>query len=345
MIRIGILGDGYTAEELVRILCRHPNVELVEVTTIEHIGQEFAKIYPNLERYAKVRCVKLDLPDLVQRCDLVFVALPHGLAVPVVREVVGQGKKVVDLGADFRFRDKNTYEAWYHVEHTAPELLAAAVYGLPEIYGEKIKTASVIANPGCYPTTAILGLAPALQAGLIDLDSIVIDSKSGVSGAGRTLALGSHFSECNENLKPYNVGGHRHTPEIEQELSALAGRPVTVSFSPHLIPMTRGMLSTIYSRLNKTVSLAEVQALYRKFYAGKFFVRILEPGELPQTKRLAGSNHCDIGLVVDQRTGRLVIMSALDNLVKGASGQAVQNMNLMFGFPEAQGLEYPGLYP
>ncbi|NPV27034.1 MAG: N-acetyl-gamma-glutamyl-phosphate reductase [Firmicutes bacterium] len=345
MTRIGILGDGYTAEELVRLLCRHPDIELVQVTSIEHIGQEFAQVYPNLARYTKVRCVPLDLPDLVAQCDLIFVALPHGLAVPVVREVVRQGKKVVDLGADFRFHQADTYEQWYHVEHGAPELLREAVYGLPELYGAKIKTARIVANPGCYPTSAILGLAPALHAGLIDPETIIIDAKSGVSGAGRTLALGSHFSECNENVKAYNVGVHRHTPEIEQELSALAGRPVYVSFSPHLIPMTRGMLSTIYGRLIKPVRLEEVHAVYRDFYADKFFIRVLEPGELPQTKRLTGSNHCDIGLVLDQRTGRLVILSAIDNLVKGASGQAIQNMNLMFGYPETQGLEYPGLYP
>jgi N-acetyl-gamma-glutamyl-phosphate reductase len=292
-----------------------------------------------------LECRELDLPALADKADVVFAALPHGHAVPVAGEVLERGKKFIDLGADFRFGRRDVYEQWYKVEHSGEELLEQAVYGLPEIHRDKIRSASLVGNPGCYPTSVILGLAPLLRNGLIDPGSIIIDSKSGVSGAGRGLSLGTHFSEVNENFRAYNVGVHRHTPEIEQELSKLAGEDVVVSFTPHLTPMNRGILSTMYAGLKQEMTLEQVRSVYEEFYRSEFFVRLLPPGILPQTKAVTGSNHCDIVPVVDPRTGRVVVISAIDNLIKGAAGQAVQNMNLMFGLPETTGLDRPGLYP
>lgn len=345
-IKVGIIGaTGYAGAELVRILSAHPYAELVALTTQSYGGNAFYEVYPYLYKHVAMECREPDLPALVEQADVVFVALPHGHAIPVAREVSARGKKFIDLGADFRFDSSEVYEQWYKVEHTAPELLRQAVYGLPEVHREKIKTASLVGNPGCYPTSVILGLAPLLRSGLVDTGTIVVDSKSGVSGAGRGLSLGTHFAEVNENFRAYNVGMHRHTPEIEQELGKLAGEEMRISFTPHLVPMNRGILSTIYAQLKREMTLEQVRAVYEEFYRSKYFVRLLPPGILPQTKAVAGSNHCDVVPVVDPRTGRVVVLSAIDNLIKGAAGQAVQNMNLMFGLPETAGLERPGLYP
>ncbi len=345
-IKVGIVGaTGYAGAELVRILTAHPDVELTALISQSYVGQPISEVYPHLYKHAPQHCRELDVPDLAGECDVVFTALPHGHAVPVALQVLEAGKKFIDLGADFRFRRPGIYEQWYKVEHGAPDLLKKAVYGLPEIRREEIKTASLVGNPGCYPTSVILGLAPLLKNGLVDTGTVVADSKSGVSGAGRGLALGTHFGEVNENFRAYNVGVHRHTPEIEQELSGLAGEDMVISFTPHLTPMNRGILSTIYARLNRPATLEEVRSLYDDFYSDEFFVRLLPPGMLPQTKAVTGSNHCDVTPVVDPRTGRVVVISAIDNLVKGAAGQAVQNMNLMFGLPETTGLDRPGLYP
>ncbi len=346
-MKVSIIGaTGYTGAELVRILSRHPGAELVRLTTQSYVGQPMWEVYPHLYAFCDKVGEKLNLPALIEDSDVIFIALPHGHSVPVAKEAVQGGKKVVDLGADFRLKDRRTYETWYKLEHTAEELLERAVYGLPELYREEIAGASLVANPGCYPTGAVLGLAPLLKNGLIDPDTVIIDAKSGVSGAGRALSLGSHFCEVNENFKAYGVASHRHTPEIEQELSFLAGRRITVSFTPHLLPVTRGILSTIYASLAEpSVTCGGLVELYRSFYAGHPFVRVLPEGLLPQIKWVAGTNTCDIGFALDGRTGRVIVVTAIDNLVKGASGQAVQNMNIMCGFPEDTALSGPSLYP
>ncbi|MEW5762955.1 MAG: N-acetyl-gamma-glutamyl-phosphate reductase [Bacillota bacterium] len=346
MIKVGIIGaTGYTGAELVRLLLRHGEVEIVSLTSRTHPGEPFWRVYPHLKEYVPLACENLDLPALVGRCDVIFTALPHGHAMEVAREVVRQGKRLIDLGADFRLRDPVVYERWYGTAHTAADLLPAAVYGLSELYRDRIREARLVANPGCYPTASLLALAPLLRRGLIDPAGIVIDAKSGVSGAGRKLDLRSHFGEVNENIRAYGVASHRHTPEIEQELGILAGRPVTVSFTPHLIPVTRGILATIYAPLTKDVTTRDLLEVCAEFYAGTRFVRVLPEGMWPQTKAVLGSNHCDLGAVADGRTRRTVLVAAIDNLVKGASGQAVQNMNIMFGVEETAGLSGPGIYP
>ncbi len=345
-IKVGIIGaTGYAGAELVRILVSHPQVQLVALTTQSYEGKLFYDVYPHLYKYVKQECRELDLPAIVSESDIIFVALPHGHAIPVAQEALRQGKKFIDLGADFRINRREVYEQWYKVEHTAPELLEQAVYGLPEIHRNKIRSASLVGNPGCYPTSVILGLAPLLAYGLVDTDTVVADCKSGVSGAGRGLSLGAHFAEVNENFRAYNVGMHRHTPEIEQELGNLAGESMVISFTPHLTPMNRGILSTVYAKLNQEMTSEQVRSIYEEYYHSEYFVRLLPPGMLPQTKAVAGSNHCDVVPVVDPRTGRVIVISAIDNLIKGAAGQAVQNMNLMYDLPETMGLDRPGLYP
>ncbi|MEW6660938.1 MAG: N-acetyl-gamma-glutamyl-phosphate reductase [Bacillota bacterium] len=345
MYKVGIIGStGYTGLELVRILSRHPDIKLEALTSQSYEGKSVADVYPSLVGYVVTVCEAPEIADVVSRCDVIFVALPHGHAAPVALEIHRQGKKMVDLGADFRFNQAVTYQQWYGHEHQAPELLRETVYGLPEINRHQIRHASLIANPGCYPTSAILALAPALAAGIIRLDSIVIDSKSGISGAGRSATIGSLFSEVNESVQPYNVARHRHMPEIEQALSQLAGQEVAVSFTPHLIPMTRGILSTVYANLNKTVTTEEVRDIYQSHYRGEPFVHLLPDGQWPRTKSVSGSNHCHLNLTVDRRTNRLVIAAVIDNLVKGAAGQGVQNMNLLLGLPETTGLDFCGMY-
>lgn len=346
VIKASVLGaTGYAGAELVRLLTAHPAVELVGVTTQSYVGQPFWEVYPHLLGYVGLTCREQDVEALVKESDVIFAALPHGHAMNVAREILGAGKALVDLGADFRLADPGTFKEWYKSEHTAPDLLPQAVYGLPEIHRQEIKKSRLVANPGCYPTGAILALAPLLKERLVDTGSIVIDAKSGVSGAGRALSLNTHYCEVNESIKAYGVASHRHTPEIEQELSRLVGEPVVVSFTPHLVPMTRGILCTIYARLTCPAETEELLELYRRFYAQEKFVRVLPSGMLPATKMVAGSNHCDIGLVVDRRTQRVIVISAIDNLLKGAAGQAVQNMNIMFGLPEETGLIGPGVYP
>jgi len=346
VIKVGIIGaTGYTGAELVRLLSRHTGAAIVALTSRSYPGEPFWRVYPHLKEHVDLACEDLDLPALVNRCDVVFTALPHGHAMEVAREVVRQGKRLIDLGADFRLQDPAVYERWYGVTHTAADLLPGAVYGLSELYRDRIREARIVANPGCYPTATLLALAPLLRRGLVDPAGIIVDAKSGVSGAGRKLDLRAHFSEVNENVRAYAVASHRHTPEIEQALSALAQVPVTISFTPHLIPMTRGILVTIYAPLRQEMTTGGLLEVYTAFYAGEPFVRILPEGILPQTKAVFGSNYCDIGVVADTRTGRVVVLAAVDNLVKGASGQAVQNMNIMFGVDETAGLSGPGIYP
>lgn len=346
MIKAGIVGaTGYTGVELVRVLSRHPNVELVSLTSQTYSGQKFDSVFPGSAGFTDLILEPQDAAELASRCDIIFTALPHGVSMEVVQEITSRGKKVVDLGADYRFDRVDVYEQWYKVEHKTPELAQRSVYGLPEIHRDEVRGAEVVGNPGCYPTSIILGMAPLLRNGLVDISTIIADSKSGVSGGGRGLNLAFHYSECNENFKAYNIGGHRHTPEIEQELGRLAGTDLTISFTPHLVPMTRGILSTVYSTLTKAVSTEELLELYQEFYSNEYFVRIHPKGQYPQTKWVYGSNFCDIGLTVDPRTNRVVVVSAIDNLIKGASGQAVQNMNVLFDLNDNTGLDFAPVFP
>ncbi len=345
-IRIAIVGSsGYTGGELFRILLLHPHAEVTAVTSERSAGRPITEIFPHLAGLTDLRCEALDPAAVAAKADLAFLALPHVTAQEAGHRLHGLGVKVVDLSADFRLHDPAQYAQWYEHAHQYPQLLATAVYGLPELHREQIRKATLIANPGCYPTSAILGLAPLLAGKLIDPAGIVIDSKSGVSGAGRSPGLPYHFPEANEGFMAYKVGSHRHTPEIEQELSGIAGRPVTVSFTPHLAPMNRGILTTIYAPFAKAVETAGLQAFFAEHYRKEPFVRVLPAGQFPNVRNVRGSNFCDIGVHADGRTGRAVVVTAIDNLVKGASGQAVQNMNILCGLDEAAGLRAAALFP
>ncbi|KAB2951375.1 N-acetyl-gamma-glutamyl-phosphate reductase [Heliorestis acidaminivorans] len=351
MIKVAIVGStGYTGAELVRLLSHHPEVEIVALTSQSYVDQAYEEVYPSLTGQVGLSCQAQDIEALMNEADVVFLALPHGLSVPWAQEAYRQGKKVIDLGADFRFREVQTYENWYKTKHEAPDLLSQAVYGLPELNRHKIRESVLVANPGCYPTASILGLAPLLQAKVINPKKIIIDAKSGVSGAGRSAKLGSLYGEVNENVKAYGVATHRHTPEIEQEIAALLGmeaEKVKLSFTPHLMPMTRGILSTIYGELleNLQISAVELRQIYKDFYDKEPFIHITEEDQWPQTKWCYGSNHVFIGLTVDPRTHRVIVTTAIDNLVKGAAGQAIQNMNILFDLPETKALERPGIWP
>jgi len=346
MVKASVIGaTGYAGVELIRLLVLHPNVELTCLTSKTYSGQKIQDIYPHLRGFIDHELQEQNTDEIAEMSDLVFLALPHGHAVPVAEKICSTGKKVIDLGADLRFRDTKVYEDWYRVKHENPALSLQAVYGLPEINRERIKEAQAVGNPGCYPTSALLALYPLIKNKLIDLNTVIIDSKSGVSGAGRSAVIGSLYGECAENLKAYNVGKHRHTPEIEQTLSEAAGREVYVSFTPHLIPMTRGILTTAYASLNSEGKDADVTELYRRYYQDEYFVRVHKKGIWPQTKWVTGTNFCDIGIDVDLRTNRVIVTTVIDNLVKGAAGQAVQNMNILFNLPEKTGLEIVPLYP
>lgn len=344
MIKAAVLGaTGYAGIELVRILSAHPEVELDILGSQSFDGQPIADVYANFNHVLDMNCEKLDL-DKVSRCDVAFTALPHGASKDVIPSLIEKGLKVIDLSGDFRYDDVEVYEKWYGQEHSAPELLKESVYGMPELYRDKIKGARLIGNPGCYTTCSILGTYPILKSGLGNAKHIIVDAKSGVTGAGRGLGLAYHFCECTENTKAYKVAAHRHTSEIEQELSKAAGEEVIISFTPHLIPQKRGILATIYVDLNKKCTTEELLDVYREFYKNEYFVRVKDAGKLPETKHVAGSNFVDIGIVVDERLDRAVIISAIDNIFKGAAGQAVQNMNLMFGLNEKTGIANAGFY-
>jgi len=346
MLKVAIVGaSGYTGLELIRLLDRHPEVVIKCVTSEQSAGKRISEIFPSLRSRCDLVLEPLETSAIIQKADLIFTALPHQAAMLVVPDFLTAGKKVVDLSADYRLHDPSVYGAWYE-PHKNPELLPEAVFGLPELRREAIKKARLIANPGCYPTSVILGLKPLLEKGLIDITSIISDSKSGTSGAGRSAKVDSLYCEVNDSFKAYGVGGlHRHTPEIEQELSWLAGQPVTITFTPHLVPMDRGILSTIYATPTRTVTTEELVALYADVYKDEPFVRPLPKGQFPSTAFVRGSNFCDIGVTLDVRANRIVVVSAIDNLVKGASGQAIQNMNLVCGFSEILGLEGLALFP
>jgi N-acetyl-gamma-glutamyl-phosphate reductase len=345
-VKIAIVGSsGYTGGELYRLLLHHRFATVTAVTSEKSAGQPLTSIFPHLAGLTDLLCESLDPEAIARKADLIFLALPHVTAQEAAFRFHQLGKKVVDLSADYRLADPALYEKWYEHCHQYPDLLKQAVYGLPELHRDKIRKASLIANPGCYPTGAILGLAPLVKRAAIDLATIIVDSKSGVSGAGRSPSLAYHYPEVNEGLMAYKIGTHRHTPEIEQEVSALAGKTVTLSFTPHLVPMNRGILTTIYALLNAPADTGKVHALYREFYEREPFVRVLALGQLPNVRNVRGSNFCDIGVYADPRTNRAVTVTAIDNLVKGASGQAIQNMNLMLGYDEREGLDAAGLFP
>ncbi len=344
-LRVGIVGvTGYVGEELVRILCHHPEVSEITAASNEYAGTALDRVYPYLRGHAEIEILGMEkLDELIDRSDVVFLALPHGVSAPVALQVIGKGKKVIDLAADFRLPEQKVYEKWYQTQHGAPELLKEAVYGIPELFREEIKGKRLVANPGCYPTSALLALAPLLKKRLVDSSSVIIDAKSGVSGAGRSLKLGSLFAECNENMKAYGVGSHRHTPEIAHYAGVLAGEAVNIIFTPHLIPVSRGIISTVYAKLSKALDSCSLREIYQDFYAGEEFVQVALEGEMPETKWVVGTNRCFLGVVVNKNMA--VIVSVIDNLVKGAAGQAVQNMNLLFELPENTGLQQLSLYP
>ena len=346
MLKVAIIGaSGYTGVELARILHTHPAVELTAATSRQYDGIPLSGVFPNLRQCSDIICKNHSVDEIAELSDFIFCAVPHKTAMDIVPQLLEAGKKVVDLSADYRLRDVATYENWYQ-EHSSPDLLKEAVYGLPELYREAICSTRLVANPGCYPTSIILGLAPALAAGLIDHTSIIADSKSGTSGAGRAASVGSLYCEVADGFKAYKVGGtHRHIPEIEQELTAIAKNDITISFTPHLLPLSRGILSTIYAPLKKEVNIDQLLDLYHSVYDDKYFVRVLDKNQQPATQFVRGSNFCDMAVTIDDRTNRVIITTAIDNIVKGASGQAVQNMNLMCGYEEETGLKNAPFFP
>jgi len=345
MVNVGILGaTGYVGIEIVRLLHKHPGVNISLVVSQSFAGQKISDVYPSLKKVFEMECQGLDIDKIVDYADIFITALPHGISKQIIPKLVENRKRVIDHSADFRYKSVEIYEQWYNLKHEMPHLLGISVYGLPELYRSEIKGARLVANPGCYPTCSILGIAPLLANRIIETKNIIIDAASGVSGAGRNTDPSYQFCECTENYKAYNVTKHRHTSEIEQELSILAGEDIVISFTPHLAPMKRGMLATIYANLKEKNTTRELINLYREYYKNEYFIRILDEGKLPETKHVVGSNFIDIGLVVDSRLNRVVVLSSLDNLGKGAAGQAVQDLNIMCGYPEYMALTDPGLY-
>lgn len=346
MIKAGIIGaTGYAGAELVRILAGHKDVQIVWYGSRSYIDQKFADIYRNFFRIVDARCLDDHMEELAEEADVIFTATPQGYCASVISEEILSKTKIIDLSADFRIKDVDIYEKWYGIKHQSPQFIEEAVYGLCEINREEIRQARLVANPGCYTTCSILTAYPLAKEGVIDMNTLIVDAKSGTSGAGRGTKVANLFCEVNENIKAYGVTTHRHTPEIEEQLSYAAGGPVLLNFTPHLVPMNRGILATEYASLKKSVTMEEVGRIYQEYYGGETFIRLLEPGTCPETRWVEGSNYVDIGFQIDARTGRIVMMGAIDNLVKGAAGQAVQNMNLMFGLPENEGLDLVPLFP
>lgn len=346
MVKVGIIGStGYAGAELVRILLGHKDAEIVWFGSRSYVGQKYASVYQNFFELVDAACLDDNMEELADRVDVIFTATPQGLCASLVNEEILSKVKIIDLSADFRIKDVKVYEEWYKLEHKSPQFIQEAVYGLCEINREDVKKARLVANPGCYTTCSILTCYPLVKEGLIDPDTIIIDAKSGTSGAGRGAKVDNLFCEVNENMKAYGVATHRHTPEIEEQLGYACGKPITISFTPHLVPMNRGILATAYASLKQEVTYEDVKAVYDTYYKEDKFVRVLDKDVCPQTKWVEGSNYVDIGFKLDPRTRRIVMMGAIDNLVKGAAGQAVQNMNLMFGLPETEGLELVPMFP
>lgn len=351
MVKVGIIGaTGYAGNELVRLLMGHKDVEIMWYGSRSYIDKKYAEVYQNMFEIVEDTCLDDNMEELASKVDVIFTATPQGFLAGVLTEEILSKVKIIDLSADFRIKDVKTYEKWYKIEHKSPQFIEEAVYGLCEINRDKVKGARLIANPGCYTTCSILTAYPLVKEGLIDPDTLIIDAKSGTSGAGRGAKLPNLFCEVNENMKAYGVTNHRHTPEIEEQLGYAAGKEIVVNFTPHLVPMTRGILATEYATLNKKAdgtlpTYEEVKAVYDKYYKNEKFVRVLEKDICPETKWVEGSNYVDVNFKIDERTGRIVMMGALDNLVKGAAGQAVQNMNLLFGFDEAEGLNLVPMFP
>ena len=351
MVKVGIIGaTGYAGNELVRLLMGHKDVEIMWYGSRSYIDKKYAEVYQNMFEIVEDTCLDDNMEELASKVDVIFTATPQGFLADVLTEEILSRVKIIDLSADFRIKDVKTYEKWYKIEHKSPQFIEEAVYGLCEINRDKVKGARLIANPGCYTTCSILTAYPLVKEGLIDPDTLIIDAKSGTSGAGRGAKLPNLFCEVNENMKAYGVTNHRHTPEIEEQLGYAAGKEIVVNFTPHLVPMNRGILATEYATLNKKAdgtlpTYGEVKAIYDKYYKNEKFVRVLEKDICPETKWVEGSNYVDVNFKIDERTGRIVMMGALDNLVKGAAGQAVQNMNLLFDFDEAEGLNLVPMFP
>lgn len=346
MIKVGIIGStGYAGAELVRLLMGHKEVEIKWFGSRSYIDQEYADIFQNMFEIVDAKCMDDNMEELANAVDVIFTATPQGLCGALVNEEVLNKVKIIDLSADFRIKDVNVYEQWYGIKHASPSYIEEAVYGLPEINREKVKNARLIANPGCYPTCTILSIYPLAKEGLIDMDTLIVDAKSGTSGAGRGAKVANLYCEVNENIKAYGVASHRHTPEIEEQLGYAAGKECVINFTPHLVPMNRGILATSYAKLTREVTYEEVKAVYDKYYANEQFVRVLKKDVAPETRWVEGSNYVDVNFKIDPRTNRVIMMGAMDNLVKGAAGQAVQNMNIMFGFKENEGLCQIPLFP
>ena len=346
MIKVGIIGaTGYAGGELVRILMGHKDAEIKWYGSRSYVDQKYADVYRNMFQIVDAKCMDDNMEELADQVDVIFTATPQGLCASLVNEEILSKTKIIDLSADFRLKDVNVYEEWYKIEHKAPQYIDEAVYGLCEINRDLVKSARIVANPGCYTTCSILTAYPLAKEGLIDMSTLIIDAKSGTSGAGRGAKLPNLYCEVNENIKAYGVATHRHTPEIEEQLGYASGEKVVLNFTPHLVPMNRGILATEYATLKKKVTYEEVKAVYDQYYAKEKFVRVLDRDVCPETKWVEGSNYVDIGFKIDPRTSRIIMMGAIDNLVKGAAGQAVQNMNLLFGLPEDEGLELVPMFP
>ena len=351
MIKAGIIGaTGYAGAELVRLLLGHKEVEIKWYGSRSYIDQQYASVYQNMFELVDATCMDDNLTELAKQVDVIFTATPQGFLASVLTEEILSQVKIVDLSADFRIKDVEVYEEWYKIVHKSPQFIEEAVYGLCEINREQVKQARLIANPGCYTTCSILTAYPLVKEGLIDTETLIVDAKSGTSGAGRGAKVANLFCEVNENMKAYGVANHRHTPEIEEQLGYAAGKPVYINFTPHLVPMNRGILATEYAKLNKKPdgtlpTYEDIKAVYDKYYKDEKFVRVLPRDVFPETKWVEGSNYVDINFKIDARTGRIIMMGALDNLVKGAAGQAVQNMNLLFGLKESEGLELVPMFP
>lgn len=345
-LKVGIIGaNGYGGAELLRLLQKHPFVQVEEIISHSTQGKHITEQYPHLNSFYNQTIGKLEIREIASKVDILFFATPSGISNEILPQFFEQGKTCIDLSGDFRLIQDKTYEKWYKKKHSSPSYLKQAVYGLTEVYREKIKDAQLIANPGCYPTAALLGITPVLKAKWIEPSTVVIDGKSGVSGAGRNPILGSSYAEINENMKAYKLGSHQHIPEIEQIINEISGASTTISFTTHLIPMTRGIMCTIYANLTEKVTTQEVIDLYKSTYQNDPFIRIRSANKWPATKEVTGSNFCDIGVLIDERTNRLIIVSVIDNLVKGAAGQAVQNMNVMNGWDETTSLHLTPLFP